>query len=54
MPSWKLAVKLRGSVFLRFSKGVVGELQGVNTIFLSTSDTFNSFSQKRKFPFKYA
>jgi len=30
------------------------ELQGVNAIFPSMSDTFNSFSQKRKFPSKYA
>jgi len=32
----------------------VVELQGANTIFPSMSDTFNSFSQKRKFPSKYA
>jgi len=32
----------------------VVELKGVNTIFPSMSDTFTSFSQKRKFPSKYA
>jgi len=32
----------------------VVELEGVNTIFPSMSDTFNWFPQKRKFPSKYA
>jgi len=40
--------------FKGFWKGVVVELQGANTIFPAMSDTFNSFSQKRKFPSKYA
>jgi len=40
--------------FQGFWKGVVVEIQGVSTIFPSMSDTFNAFSQKRKFPSQYA
>jgi len=43
------------AVFFKvFKKGVVVEHYGANTIFPSISYTFNSFSQKRKFPSNYA
>jgi len=40
--------------FQGFWKGIEVKLKGVNTIFPSMSDTFNWFSQRRKFPSKYA